>query len=93
LEALPEAAPSGGLTAVSTLVGKLSDLHDETVVGRKTLTALPPEATEADTGRAMGTIWPKVASVAGDPLADVELTDAMKAGASDLSCRSLPGLR
>ncbi|MBB4911098.1 hypothetical protein [Actinophytocola algeriensis] len=93
LESLPETPPSGGSTAVSTLAGKLSDLHDDTVDGRRTLTALPPEATEADTGRVVGTVWPKVASVAGDPLADVELTDAMKAGASDRSCRSLPGLR
>lgn len=93
LEALPETPPSGGSTAVSTLVGTLSDLHDETVDGRKTLAALPPEATEADTGRVMGTVWPHVASVAGDPLADVKLTDALKAAASDLSCRSLPGLQ
>jgi hypothetical protein len=63
LEALPEVPPSGGSTAVSILVGKLSDLHDETVVERKTLTALPPEATGADAGRVMETIWPKVASV------------------------------
>jgi len=93
LDALPSGSPSGGPAAVSTLIGRLSDLHDDTVNGLESLTALPPNATETDIGRVMGTIWPKVASMAGDPLAEVELTDAMKAAASDVPCRSLPGLR
>jgi hypothetical protein len=41
----------------------------------------------------MATVWPEVVSQAGGPLADVELTDATKADASDLACQSLSGLR
>lgn len=93
LEALPDTPPSGGPAAVSTLIGRLGELHERTADGKKALTALPPGATEADVGRVMGTIWPKIASMAGDPLAEVDVTDAMKAAASDLSCRSLSGLR
>jgi hypothetical protein len=93
LDALPDDSPSGGPAAVSTLAGRLGDLHDATVDGRESLTALPPNATESDVGRVMGAVWPEVASLAGDPLAEVVLTDAMKAAATDLSCRSLPGLR
>lgn len=93
LEPLSDDSPSGGPAAVSALIGRLSDLHDDTVNGLESLAALPPDATEADVGRLMGTVWPKVASMAGDPLAEVELTDAMKAAASDLPCRSIPGLR
>ncbi|MGB3440023.1 MAG: hypothetical protein WBA97_14860 [Actinophytocola sp.] len=78
---------------MSALISRLSDLHDDTVNGLESLTALPANATETDVGRVMGTVWPKVASLAGDPLAEIELTDAIKAAASDLSCRSLPGLR
>lgn len=89
---LPDGSPSGGPAAVSALIGRLSDLHDDTVDGRKSLTALPPNATESDVGQVMGMVWPKVASLAGDPLAEVVLTEAMKAAATDLSCRSLPGL-
>jgi hypothetical protein len=92
LGALPEAPPSGGPAVVSTLVGRLTDLHDDTVDGRKSLTALPPNATDADLGQVMGTIWSKVASLAGNPLERIALTDAMKAAATDLACQSLPGL-
>lgn len=93
LDALPDGSPAGGPAAVSTMIGRLNDLHDDTVDGRKSLTALPPNATESDVGRVMGTVWPEVASRAGDPLAEVVLTNAMKAAATDVSCRSLPGLR
>jgi hypothetical protein len=53
------------------------------VDGRQSLTALPPNASESDVGRVMGTVWPKVASLAGARLAGVVLTDAMKAAATD----------
>lgn len=92
LGTLPEATPSGGPAAVSKLVGRLTDLHDDTAAGRESLSALSPNSTDADLGQVMGTIWPKVASLAGDPLEGIALTDAMKAAATDLSCRSLPGL-
>jgi hypothetical protein len=92
LDTLPEGSPSGGPAAVSTLTSRLNDLHDDTVAGRESLTALPPNATESDVGQVMGTVWPKVASLAGTPLAEVEITDAMKTAATDVSCRSLPGL-
>jgi hypothetical protein len=69
LDALPDGSPSGGPAAVSSLLGRLNDLHDDTVAGRESLTALPPNATESDLGHVMGTVWSKVASLAGDPLA------------------------
>lgn len=92
LAVLPDAAVDGGTEASAGLSARLDELRASLSTGAAELASLPPGAGEAELGAVVGEVWPGVAARAAEPLDGIPVTESMRAAATGVACRGLPGL-
>ncbi|HCT81736.1 MAG TPA: hypothetical protein DGT23_35185 [Micromonosporaceae bacterium] len=81
----------GGDRLARELSGKFSDLKKDVDDAKNKVDALADDTTEEEVGGVMGTVWPKVTAMNGDPFKDFGITSAMRTAGRSLACTSITG--